>query len=300
MTDPSGPSSPTTGGASPAQPPTTTSSASIMARLDTSGRWVAGGAAAAIVILLLGVVLGAWEVGGYALVVLLAAIVALVLAFVAAPADGRAWPVPARDVALLAGVVMSVLAVLNAIEVVFDLDQIDDERGGVLGLVLTLGLAAASLAVFVGAWMARRDRDVVGAATRRSDRGTRIALAGLGLDIVAWLIMLTISVYSLGSTASFGIAASVLAVLVLVLGADPEHPWKLPIPAAWVAIGLSLVSAFMLLDLYGQWSRNNSRLEAVDSAIFFVHVVAVFVILAGAVVSAYDHQRHLGAPAPAA
>ena len=94
--------------------------------------------------LILGVVLGAWEVGGYALVVLIAAVVALILAFVVAPADGGAWPVPARDIALLAGVVMSVLAVLNVLEVLFDLDQIDDERGGVIGLLLTIALAAAT------------------------------------------------------------------------------------------------------------------------------------------------------------
>src|SRR5262245_14020367 len=299
MTEPSGASSQPTESASSPQSPTASSASSLLARLDTSGRWAAGGSAAAIVILLVGVVIGAWSVGGYALVVLIAAIVALILAFVATPATSGAWPVPARDIALLAGVVMSVLAVLNVLEVVFDLDQIDDERGGVVGLLLTLGLAAASLAVFVGAWMARRDRDVVGAATRRSDRGTRIALGGLGLDIVAWLIMLTISVYSLGATASFGIAASVLAVLVLVLGADPDHPWRLPIPAAWIAIGLSLVSAFMLLDMYGQWSRNSSRLDAIDSALFFLHVIGVLVILAGAVVSAYDRQRRLASPAPA-
>jgi hypothetical protein len=300
MTDPSGPSSPPAPAAPSSAPPSPAAAANPIAKLDTPGRWVAGGAAVAIVVLVLGVVLGAWEVGGYALVVLVAAIVALILALIVSPASGGAWPVPARDIALLAGVLMSVLAVLNLLEVLFDLDQIDDERGGVLGLLLTIVLAAASLAVFVGAWMAHRERDVVGAATRRSDRGTRIALAGLGLDVLAWLIMLTISVYSLGATASFGIAASVLAVLVLVLGADPEHPWRLPIPAAWIAIGLSLVSAFMLLDMYGQWSRNSSRLDAIDSVLFLLHVVAVLVILAGAVVAAYDRRRHLAAPSSSA
>jgi hypothetical protein len=270
-----------------------------MARLDAAGRYIAAGSAAAIVILLLGVPLGAWEIGGYALVVLLAAVVALVIAFLSSPSTSGSWPVPARDIALLAGVVMSVLAVLNVIEVIFDIDDIDDERGGVVGLVLTIGLAAASLAVFVGALMARRGSDIVGAAGRRSDRGTRLALAGLGLDLVAWLIMLTISVYALGPTASFGIAASVLAVLVLVLGADPKGGWRIPIPAAWIAVGISLVAAFTLIEFYSEYDRANKRfgLETLDTILFAAHVIAVLLILAGSILSAVDRQRRISAPA---
>jgi hypothetical protein len=269
----------------------------LFARLDPAGRLMAGGAIAAIVILLIGMLINTWSLEGYVIVVLLAAVVALAIAFVASPGEaGAAWPVPARDIALLAGVVMSVLAVLNVIEVLFDLEELDDERGGTLGLLLTIGLAVASLAVFVGAIRARRASDLVDAAGRRSDRGTRVALGGLGLDLLAWLIMLTISVYSLGPSASFGIAANVLAVLVLVLGGDPEHPWRLPIPAAWIAIGISLVSVFTLLDLFDQWNRINSRLDFIDSALFFVHVVAVLVILAGAIISAVDRQRRIASP----
>jgi hypothetical protein len=250
------------------------------------------------VILVLGLVVGAWDFTGYALVVLLAAIVGLVIAFVASPSASESWPVPARDVALLAGVVMSVLSVLAVLELVFDLDDIDD-RGGVLGAILTIGLGAASLVVFVGALMARRGTDLVGAAARRSDRGTRLALAGLGLDLVAWLIMLTISVYALGQTSSFGIAASVLAVLILVLGSDPNGAWRIPIPAAWIAVGLSLVAVIALVDQFGQYNRINERvgLEALDSILFFAHAIAVLVILAGSVLSAVDRQRTAGARA---
>ena len=296
MTDPAEPSmAPAPDGASAGPTP---GPSSLMARLDTAGRYLAGGGAAAIVIILLGVVVDAWTLSGYALVVVAAAIVAVVIAFVSSPAGaGASWPVPARDIGLVAGVVMSVLSVLNVIEMLFDLDQIDDERGGVVGLVLTIGLAAASLGVFVGGLVARRGTDLVGAAGRRSDRGTRLALAALGLDLVAWLIMLTISVYSLGQTASFGIAASVLAVLVLVLGSDPDGGWRLPIPAAWIAVGISLVAAFTLLDLLSQYNRVNERvgLDAIDSVAFFAHVIAVLVILAGSIVSAVDRQRRISA-----
>jgi len=297
MTDPVGPSAPPPAPAG-AGAGSTTTAAGLMARLDTAGRYIAGGSAAAIVILLLGVPLGAWELGGYALVVLLAAVVALVIAFVSSPSTSGSWPVPARDIALLAGVLMSVLAVLNVFEMLADFDDIDDDRGGVVGVVLTVGLAAASLAVFVGGLLARRGTDLVGAAGRRSDRGTRLALAGLGLDLVAWLIMLTISVYALGQTASFGIAASVLAVLVLVVGADPDHGWRLPIPAAWIAVGLSLVAAFTLLQGFDEYNRINARfgLDALDSILFFAHAIAVLAILAGSILSAVDRQRKVSTP----
>jgi hypothetical protein len=293
MTDPAGPSTPSAPGGGAGA-----SATSIMATLDAAGRYIAGGSATAIVILVLGLVVGAWTFNGYALVVLVAAIVGLVIAFASSPKASASWPVPARDIALLAGVVMSVLAVLAVLELVFDLDDLDD-RGGVLGAILTIGLAAASLAVFVGALMTRRGSDLVGAAARRSDRGTRLALAGLGLDLVAWLIMLTISVYALGQTGSFGIAASVLAVLVLVLGSDPDGGWRIPIPAAWIAVGLSLVAAFTLLQGFDEYNRINERfgLEALDSILFFAHAIAVLLILAGSVLSAVDRQRKIGAPA---
>jgi hypothetical protein len=296
MTDPVGPSTPPAPVGSGGGAATGAGATGMLARLDDAGRSIAAGGATAIVIVVLGLVVGAWELTGFALVVLLAAIVALVIAFVASPSASASWPVPARDVALLAGVVMSVLAVLAVLELVFDLDDLDD-RGGVLGAILTIGLAAASLAVFVGAIMARRGSDLAGAAARRSDRGTRLALAGLGLDLVAWLVMLTISVYALGQTSSFGIAASVLAVLILVLGSDPNGGWRIPIPAAWIAVGLSIVAVIALVDQFGQYNRINERvgLEALDSILFFAHAIAVLLILAGSLLSAVDRQRSVGA-----
>jgi hypothetical protein len=73
-----------------------------MARLDAGGRLIAGGSAAVIVILLLGIPVGAWDFEGYALVVLVAAVVALAVAFVSRPSGaGASWPV--RAVRVLRG-----------------------------------------------------------------------------------------------------------------------------------------------------------------------------------------------------
>jgi hypothetical protein len=273
------------------------SAAGLMDRLDPAARLIVGGSVGAIAILLIGSVVGAWSLGGYALVILGAATVALVIGYLASmTAVAEGWPVPRRDLVLAAGSVMSIIAVLNLIEVLFDLDQIDDERGGIAGLVLTLLLVAAAIAVLIGAIRARPVTQLAGSTVRRGERGARIALGGLALDLIAWLVMLTISVYALGTSSSFGIAASVLAVLVLVLAADPGSGWRLPIPAAWIAVGLAIVGTLTLLDQFGQYNDVNEQfgLDVIDSLAFFAHAIGTLLILGGAVLAAADHQRSAG------
>jgi hypothetical protein len=59
------------------------------------------------------------------------------------------------------------------------------------------------------------------------------------------------------------------------------------------------VGAFTLLDLFDQYNRVNARvgLDAIDSIAFFVHAIAVVLILAGSILSAVDRQRRISAPA---
>ena len=270
---------------------------SLMSRFDTAGRMIFGGGVVAIVAILLGVVVKAWGFGGFAIVGLLAALVAIAVAYLSSPitvTDG--WSVPGRDLALLAGVVLSVLAVLQLIAAVFDLDQLDG-AGDWIGFILTVVLTVASFMVLLGAQRAHKMRAIASAAVRGGDRGTRIALAGLALDLVAWLFMLTVSYWALGNTPSFGIGASVLAVLILLVGGNPDHPWRLPIPASWISVGLSLVTAFFLLELFNGFGSLGRRVELglIDTLAFYAHVLAVLVILAGSVLSAVDHQRRVAA-----
>ena len=109
--------------------------------------------------------------------------------------------------------------------------------------------------------------------------------------------MLTISVFALGNNASFGIGASLLAVLILVLGANPARPWRLPIPASWIAVGLSLVAAFTLIDLFDQFGRVSQRVDLglIDTLALLRPRLAVLIILAGSVLSAVDHQQRAAA-----
>jgi hypothetical protein len=288
----------------PAPTPRPTASAAmaagdILQRLDTSARLIVGGSAAAVVILLLGAIVGAWALDGYALLVLVLAVIALVIGYLAATTDrADGWPVPQRDLVLAAGIVMVVISTLNLVETLFDLDQIDDERGGIIGLILTILLVVAAVVTLVGGLRTRPVTRVASDTVRHGERGIRLALGGLAIDLVAWLVMLSVSVYALGSTSSFGLAAGLLAVLVLVLGADRDGGWKIPIPAAWIAVGLAIIATLTLLDQFGQYNAVNERygLDAIDSIAFFAHAIGTLLILGGAVLAAIDHQRSVGLP----
>jgi hypothetical protein len=274
-----------------------------MARLDAGGRLIAGGSAAVIVILLLGIPVGAWDLEGYALVVLVAAVVALAVAFVSGPSGaGASWPVPARDIALLAGVVLSVVAVLNLIEVLFDLDQIDDERGGVVGLLLTIFLALASLTVLAGAVTSREIAGLMTAPVRDGDRGTRLGAAGLVLALLGSLVMLTISVYQMGQTLSFSLTLVVLAAAVLLLNATAGSSWRLPFAPAWIAVVLAAIGGWFLIDLTGQVTRQNDRgnLDAIDLLAYALYAIGALLVLAGSIWSAVERQGLIKPRTPAA
>jgi hypothetical protein len=267
---------------------------SLMARLDAAGRMVVGGAVAVILIVLLGSVVGAWSISGYALIVLLAAVVAVVIPFVMGGATRL--PVPARDLLLGAGVVMAVLAVLNLIEVLLDLDQLDDERGGVIGLVLTVALAVAAVIVEIGASRGRAIAAEMSGAMRQGDRGTKLALAGLALELLGILLMLTISVYALSPGLSTGVTALLLAVLVLVVASGADDGWSLPFSPAWIAVVLAAIAAFTLLDQFDQVGQVNDRvgLDAIDLLAFAAHAIGTLLVLGGAVWAAVERQGLTG------
>jgi hypothetical protein len=296
MTEPIDPVEPITP-ATPASAETPTAAAAstmnagaMMARLDAAGRMVASGAGAVIIILLLGVIVGAWSLSGYALIVLVAAVVAIIIPFLGGGAERM--PVPARDLLFGAGLVMAVLTVLNLVEALFDLDQIDDERGGIVGLVLTIALAIAALVALVGSTRGRSVAQEAGSAMRGGDRGTRIALAGLGLDLLGLLLMLTIGVFAFSPGLSFAAAALLIAVLILVTSGGPDSGWSLPFSPAWIAVVLAAIAAFTLLDQIDQVNRVNERfgLDIIDFLAFGLHLIGTLLVLGGAIWAAIERQ----------
>ena len=265
----------------------------LLERFDGAGRLIAAGAAITIVIIVLGIIVGAWSLRGYALVILVAAAVALAVTYLATTTmatDG--WPIPGRDIVLAAAALMAILALLNLIEALNDLDQIDDERGGVIGLIVTIALAGAAVVAAIGVLRSPSGNELGPGSMQQRGRGTRIALGGLGLELLAWILMLSISVFALGQTAAFGISLAFLAVIVLVFGSDPSHGWRLPIPAAWIAVALAVLAVLPLIDQTGQYLRVIDRigLDPIDTLAFLAHAAGTMLVLAGTILSAADER----------
>lgn len=272
----------------------------LMERFDGAGRLIAAGAAFSIAIIVIGLIVGAWSLRGYALVILVAAIVALAVAYLATTTVAtNGWPIPGPDIVFAATALMAILALLNLIEALNDLDQIDDERGGVIGLVVTVALAAAAIVVLIGALRSPAGNEFGADSIQGRGRGTRLALGGLGLELLAWTLMLSISVFALGQTAAFGISLAILAVVVLVFGGDPSHGWRLPIPASWIAIALAVIAALPLIDQAGQYLRVVDRfgLDPIDTLVFLAHAAGTLLVLVGAVLAAAD-ERNAATPSP--
>jgi hypothetical protein len=262
--------------------------------LSSPARLVMGGSVVVFIAALLGIFVEAWELDPYGLIAIVVALVA----------GGAAWLLESGStggagaramlpaVQLAAGAVGSALAVLAVVEMVFDLDQLDDEYGGVVGLLLAIILAAGAVAIMWGAlqrlggWRAR---------VRAANQGTSIALAGVAMVLIAWLLHLSIGFWSF-APASWGIAAIVLAGTILFVG----DQLSLPVPAAWIAILLGLFAAWTAL---GQWTSlmdigaTRVELDLTDLVPFLIYVVGIVAVLAGAVMVAMAATRRTDAQA---
>jgi hypothetical protein len=263
--------------------------------LSSAARLVIGGSVVVFLAALLGIIVEAWELDPYGLI---AVVVALV-------AGGAAWMLASGSTAegaramlsgaqLAAGAVGSALAVLAVVEMLFDLDQLDDDYGGLVGLLLAMILAGGALAILWGAL--RRDPDWA-ARLRGGDQGTRVAIAGVGLVLFAWLLNLSITFWSF-APASWGIAAIVLAGVVLFV----RSGLALPFPASWIAIVLGLFAAW---TAFGQWNSlmdvgaRRVELDLADLVPFLIYVVGIVAVLAGSVMVAMEETRRAGTVAPA-
>lgn len=258
--------------------------------LSSAARLVMGGSVVVFVAALLGIIVEAWELDPYGLIAVVVALVAggaaWMLASGPAAAGARAM---LPGVQLAAGAVGSALAALAVIEMLFDLDQLDDDYGGFVGLLLAIVLAGGALAILWGAL--RREPDWA-ARLRGGDQGTRIAIAGVGLVLIAWALHLSIGFWSF-APASWGIAAIVLAGVVLFVRAQ----LALPFPASWIAIVLGLFAAW---TAFGQWNSlmdvgaRRVELDLTDLVPFLIYVVGIVAVLAGSVMVAMAETRRAG------
>ena len=239
-----------------------------------------GGSIALIVLALLGAIVNAWEDSGTLVgLVVIAAVAAAIAAFLRTRTDAGAKPspIPLETIEFAAGAVATVLAVLRVVELAFDFDDLDS-YGGVLGAVVTVGLLVAAGAVLVGAL--RRD-PTLRADILASDRGTRLAVAGLALVVLAWLLNLSIGFWNMNAAATSVALLTFGAVLVVV-----QRRWLAvleEVPLGWVGAGFGVVGLLLAIGLWGELmdiGRTRVDLEFID----FLPQILSFLGIAGIIV----------------
>jgi hypothetical protein len=310
MTDETDPTPPADGSieptsvTAPAAPPLPgVSSAQVMAmwsKFGPVGQLIVGGSIALIVIALLGVIVNAWEDSGTLVgVSVIAAAAASVAAFVRTEAVGGAKPspIPLETIEFAAGAVATVLAILRVVEMAFDVDDLDS-YGGVFGAVVTVALLVAAAAILVGAL--RRDptlRDDILA----SDRGTRLAVAGLALVVIAWLLNLSIGFWNMNAAATPVALLTFGAVLVVV-----QRRWLAvleEIPLGWVGAGFGVVGFLLAVGLWGDLmdiGRTRVDLELSDYLPQVLQFLGIIGIIAGGVLAGLPTwQARIKVPPPA-
>ena len=194
---------------------------------------------------------------------MIAAGAAAVVAFMRtqSSAGARPSPIPLETIEFAAGAVATVLALLRVVEMVFDFDDLDS-YGGVLGAIVTVGLLIAAGAVLAGAF--RRDPSLR-SDVLASDRGTRLAVVGLVLVVLAWLLNLSIGFWNMNAAATPVALLTFGAVLVVV-----QRRWLAAleeVPLGWVGAGFGVVGLLLAIGLWGDLmdiGRTRVDLELID------------------------------------
>ena len=125
-----------------------------------------------------------------------------------------------------------------------------DAYGGILGLVLTFGLAFAGVLLYFAATRMvdrRTGRAVDGRARQRATGRPGSSCSVPRLVLVGWLGNVTIGFWFLRAGVEV-ITLILLAALVMRAAADPDEPLRLPLPPAFVALALSILGAIIAVQ----------------------------------------------------
>jgi hypothetical protein len=257
-------------------------SAAAMIPSDTTSRMIITSGLATAIIALIGGVAGAWRMDYLGLVLILVGLAAAGVAWAGATGIVRIDALPGRDIELAAGIVAGVLSVLNLLETLFDLDHLDD-HGGAVGTILGIALAVAALALFAGVvrrWTSPREVLMSG------DRGTRLAYAGVGLVIVGWLAMVTLSFWE--SWVGVGaLTFVILAGVVLRWASDPASK-RLPIAGAWIAVVLAALATVVGVDHLREAVEQGDVFGPIDWLVLLAYLAGVALTLIGSIWTAYE------------
>jgi hypothetical protein len=257
------------------------------ARLDRPARLLVGGSVAAIIIVMLGLPLSVWDSAPFALLVITAGIITAVTGWFGASPAFRDLPIPRATIELVATLVVAVLAVLKAIEILFDLDT-----DGIIGLVVGIALVGAAVVQLVAAQ--RRGADPLGFT--RGDQGTRIAAIGLLLVLIGWTFNLSISFWTMVQAA---LPVAVLTIAALTVAEAPRI--ESPIPVAWIGAGIAVFGALLALSHWNDlltFGRTELTLEPGHFLGLIAYSIGVALIIAGGVLSGRAQwQPSAGSPA---
>ena len=176
-------------------------------------------------------------------------------------------------------------------EILADTDDLDT-YGGILGLVLTLGLGIAGVVLYYAAtlWWSGGPAAPWTTAIASGGRSTKLVLIGAGLVLVGWLGNVTFGFWFL-EAGSEVVTAILLAALVMRAEADPDEPLRLPIPAAFVALGLAIFGAIIAVQHTAKIHRPGWRDRRLIPQLLYV--AGVVVVIVGAGIGSAEGSRSL-------
>jgi len=249
--------------------------------LDDRTQLAVGAGLAVAIIALLGSVVGAWELIFAGLILIIAGLVAAGVAYVSSGREAAPSIVPTRDLLLAGGTIAAVFGILYTAEILFALDIVDS-FGGVLGITLTFGLAVAGVLLYFAAtlWWADGPAAPWTEALAARDRATRLVLVGTAVFLLGWLGNVTIGIWFLRAGVEV-ITFILLAALVMRAAADPGEPLRLPLPPAFVALGLSIVAAIIAVQHTGEILKTNAGIAGWFAHLLYVGGVVVVIVGAG-------------------
>jgi hypothetical protein len=257
--------------------------------LDVRVQLALGAGIAVAVIGLVGSVIGAWSLDFSGIILIAAGLVAAGAAYASISARERYPDIALRDLILAGGTIAAALGILFVAEILFDMDNLDT-YGGAVGLVLTIGLGVAGVALYYAAseWWSGGPAAPWTSALAAGDRATKLVLLGAALVLIGWLGNVTIGFWLLRAGAEV-ITLILLAALVMRAAVDPEMPLRLPVPAAFVALALAIVGAIIAIQHTASLLDVGAGLE--DWLAQLLYVAGVVLVIVGAGLASSEGVR---------
>ncbi len=258
---------------------------------DQQTQMACGAGFAVALIGLIGSLIGAWSLDFSGVILIAAGLVSSGTAYVFFGREIGSPIVATRDLILAGGTIAAALGILFVAEILTDSDELDT-YGGILGLVLTLGLGVAGVVLYYAAtqWWSGGPagpwRSIVGSG----DRPAKLVLIGAWMVLIGWFGNVTFGFWFLRAGVEV-ITLVLLAALVMRADADSEEPLRLPIPAAFVALGLAIVGAIIAIQHTVSFIDQGGGID--DWTAQLIYVGGIVVAIVGAGIGSADASRTL-------